>query len=424
MGNTDKTLDQDEARLAAEHNLNIFEDSFVQDNAAGWDEVRPRCPVAHTTEYGTGFVPLTWDSIAEVAYDTDAFSSRDIGVAPTPEGSSLLVAPPITSDPPMHTDARRLLLPFFSPQAVEPMAEVTKAISLERLDAIEADLKAAAAGADGAAADPDANVSDVAETYAKHIPVRVIAKMLGLPKSEEMQFSAWAIDILQSDIKETERRINATKDLLIYFAELVAARRVERADDLPSKLIDMRLPNGDPLTDQHIVGTCFLLLIAGIDTTQSSIGAALNYLATHPEDRQRLVDDPELIPTAIEEILRAYSPVTMARVAAKDTEIAGCPVHEGEKVYLPFGAGNRDPEKFERADEVVIDRAENRHFAFGLGIHRCLGSNLARLELKVALEEWLKRFPDFELATEYEGGGVIWRGVQVRGPRHLYLRIG
>ena len=420
----------DSDRFAAEHGLNIFSDRYVQDSAQGWDEVRGQCPVAHTTEYGVGWVPITWDAIAEVAYDTDAFSSRDISVAPSPEDASLLVAPPITSDPPMHTDARRLLLPFFAPKAVEPMAETTREISRDRLDAIEvelAELKAAAASDKPSgvpAADPAAdNVIDAAESYAKHIPVRVIARMLGLPESDEMQFSGWAIDILQTDVEEVERRIGATKALLGYFAELVEMRRRERADDLPSKLIDMTLPNGDALTDQHIVGTCFLLLIAGIDTTQSSIGAALNYLATHSEDRQRLVDEPELIPTAIEEILRAFSPVTMARVVAEDTEIAGCPVHAGEKVYLAFGAGNRDPEKFDRADEVVIDRTENRHFAFGLGIHRCLGSNLARLELKIALEEWLKRFPDFELATECEGGGVIWRGVQVRGPRHLYLRI-
>ncbi len=404
-------------RFVDGHNLNIFHDQFVQNNVEGWEEARAQCPVAHTTDYGVGWVPLSWDAIAAVAYDTDSFSSRDIAVAPAPEDANLLVAPPITTDPPLHTDARRMLLPFFSAKAIEPMAAITKDICLDRLDAVEAELKAAAeSGAD--------NVSDVVESYAKHVPVRVIAHMLGLPKSDEMQFSRWAIDILQSDVDEMERRIGATKSLLKYFAELVQLRRDERGDDLPSKLLDMKLPNGDPLTDYHIVGTCFLLLIAGIDTTQSTIGASLNYLATHPEDRQRLVDEPELIPTAIEEILRAFSPVTMARVATKDTEIEGCPVHEGEKVYLPFGAGNRDPEKFDRADEVLIDRAENRHFAFGLGIHRCLGSNLARLELKIALEEWLKRFPDFERATDYEGDGVIWRGMQVRGPRHLYLRIG
>ena len=201
----------------------------------------------------------------------------------------------------------------------------------------------------------------------------------------------------------------------------IADRRANPRDDLISKLQAETLPNGDPLTDKHILGTCFLLLVAGIDTTWSSIASNLLHLASHEDDRRRLVEEPELIPTAVEEFLRAYSPVTMARVAAEDTEIAGCPVMAGDKVFLPFGASNRDPEMFDRPDEVVIDRQENRHFAFGIGIHRCLGSNLARMELVVAMEEWLKRFPEFSLAEESE---VQWGGTQVRGPRSVPIRVG
>ncbi|MEO6628715.1 MAG: cytochrome P450, partial [Aquihabitans sp.] len=163
-----------------------------------------------------------------------------------------------------------------------------------------------------------------------------------------------------------------------------------------------------------------LLLIAGIDTTWSAIGASLWHLAHHPEDRRRLIAEPELVPFAVEEFLRFYAPVTMARIAATDTEIGGCPVAERDWVLLSFPAANRDPEAFERADEFVIDRQRNRHLAFGLGIHRCLGSNLARMELRVAIEEWLKRVPDFELA---DPEAVRWSTGQVRGPRTLPLRI-
>ncbi len=131
--------------------------------------------------------------------------------------------------------------------------------------------------------------------------------------------------------------------------------------------------------------------------------------------------EPELIPTAIEELLRAYAPVTMARLVIDDFEFKGCPMRKDDWVLLPFPAANRDPEMFEHADEVVIDRAENRHAAFGLGIHRCAGSNLARMELRVALSVWLERFPDFTLA---DPAGVRWSGGQVRGPRTLPLRIG
>jgi cytochrome P450 len=163
-----------------------------------------------------------------------------------------------------------------------------------------------------------------------------------------------------------------------------------------------------------------LLMLAGIDTTWSAIGAALWHLAQHPAHRARLVAEPELMPTAVEELLRAYAPVTMARMVAEDFEFEGCPFKKGDWVLLPFPSANRDPEEFPDADSVVLDRAENRHAAFGLGIHRCLGSNLARLELRVAIEEWLARFPAFELT---DPGAVRWSAGQVRGPRTIPVRI-
>src|SRR5262249_22001865 len=157
---------------------------------------------------------------------------------------------------------------------------------------------------------------------------------------------------------------------------------------------------------------------AGIDPTWSGIGSCLWHLAKTPEDRQRLVREPALMATAIEEFLRAYAPVTMAREVAKETQINGCTFKVGEMVLLSFPAANRDPEMFPDADKVIIDRKENRHAAFGRGIHRCVGSNLARMEMTVAVEEFLKRIPEFSLA-----GKVTWSEGSVRGPRRLPLRF-
>jgi cytochrome P450 len=157
-----------------------------------------------------------------------------------------------------------------------------------------------------------------------------------------------------------------------------------------------------------------LMLIAGVDTTWSAIGSSIWHLATHPEDRRRLVSEPELMPTAIEEFLRAYSPVTMARRLMEDVEYKGCPMKAGERVLMNFPGANRDPEVFENPDQVILDRAINRHVAFGAGIHRCAGSNLARMELRVAIESWLARIPEFDLLDPTE---VTWAGGQVRGPR-------
>ena len=202
---------------------------------------------------------------------------------------------------------------------------------------------------------------------------------------------------------------------------LIEDHRANPRDDLIGYLLDARASTASRSPDEHIRGTIALLLIAGIDTTWTAIGASLWHLG--PASRTtgaRLVAEPELVPIAVEELLRAYAPVTMARWCAEDVEVGGCPMRAGDWVLLPFPAANRDPELFDDADEVVIDRERNRHAAFGLGIHRCLGSNLARMELRVALEEWLRRIPDFELA---DPAAVRWSTGQVRGPRSVPVRI-
>ena len=257
--------------------------------------------------------------------------------------------------------------------------------------------------------------ADAAADYAQHIPPRVIALMLGIPTEDEDRFTDWAVRILQIGPTDLEVARVAAREILDYFRVQVERRRQEPGDDLVSYLLECRLGDA-PLTEKHILGTCFLLLVAGIDTTWSSIGSSLWHLATHPEDRARLVEDPSLIPTAVEEFLRAYGPVTMAREVLAERKVGNRTVRPGEKVLLTFPAANRDPARFPDPDEVVIDRERNRHVAFGVGIHRCLGSNLARLELQVAIERWLDRIPEFELTP---GAEVAWTGGQVRGPRNV-----
>jgi cytochrome P450 len=190
-------------------------------------------------------------------------------------------------------------------------------------------------------------------------------------------------------------------------------------DDLTSFLIGAEI-GGSKLSREHVRGTMILLMIAGIDTTWSAIGAALWHLARHPADRRRLAGDPGLMGTAVEEFLRAYAPVTMARLVARDFDFHGHQLKEGDWLLLPFPAANRDPSVFENPDAVQLDREKNRHAAFGLGRHRCLGSSLARMELRVALQEWMARYPDFELS---DPAAVTWSGGQVRGPRTLPVTI-
>lgn len=373
--------------------------AYNQNAHAIWDDLRERCPVAHTDKFGGTWLPTRHEDVSAIAYDTENYTSNGVVVSPVRPDipPPLGPAPPITSDPPAHHEARKLLLPPFSPKVIATWEETTRDLCRQLI----ADLPIV-----------DGRV-DAAEHYAQHIPVQVIAEMLGVPSSDGDLFRHFIGLILENPGGQAE--LPEEETLGYYLKQRVDEHREEPKDDLISYLLTTEFA-GQPLSDEHIVGSVLLLLIAGIDTTWSAIGSSLWHLATHPEDRKRLVAEPDLMPTAVEEFLRAYAPVTMARLVAKDHELQGCPMKAGEWVLLPFPAANRDPEMFDDADKVIIDRAKNRHSAFGLGIHRCLGSNLARLELRVAIEEWLAAYPDFSLAPDTT---VRWSTGQIRGPRAL-----
>ncbi len=369
------------------------------------DDLRERCPVAHTDRYGGAWLPTRHEDVAAIAYDTDRFSSRAIimgNYRPPREIAPMGGAPPISSDPPFHHGARRLLLPAFAPQAIARLEPAARAYCDELLDALE--------GRD---------VVDAAGEYAQHIPVRVIADMLGFPREDADAFRVFVHDVLEGVNKPFETRIVGMEALFTYLSTQIEDHVANPRDDLTSFLIDAEM-DGVKLSPFHIGGTMALLLLAGIDTTWSAIGSSLWHLARTPADRERLVAEPELVPTAMEELLRAYAPVTMARLVKDDMDFNGCPMKADDWILLSFPAANRDPEMFEDADQVVIDREVNRHSAFGLGIHRCLGSHLARMELRVALEAWLARYPRFSLA---DPDAVTWSPGQVRGPRHLPIAI-
>ncbi|MCB1000309.1 MAG: cytochrome P450 [Acidimicrobiales bacterium] len=374
-----------------------------------WKSLRDGgCPVAHSDRYGGMWVPITHDTVHEIAYDTEHFTSRAVVVSVGRPGDLALPAPiggapPITSDPPFHGVARRLLLPAFAPKVIEPWEPKVRELCVSLLDRM-GDVT------------PGETVVDAAVQYAQHIPVSVIRQMLGFPEQDEELFRKFVHDTLERIAEEPGTR-EGMDDLGEYIFDQIQDHRENPRDDLTSYLMGVEI-EGVEMNDDIVGGMIILLLIAGIDTTWSAIGSSLWHLAQHPEDHQRLLDDPEVMAFAVEEFLRAYAPVTMARLVAKDHDFHGCPMKQDDWVLLPFPAANRDPLKFEDADSFVVDRQENRHAAFGLGIHRCIGSNLARLELRVAVEEFVKRFPRYELA-----GDVRWSVGQIRGPRELPVRI-
>jgi len=366
--------------------------------------------VAHTERFGGTWLPTRHEDIAAIAKNENGwYTSRGVVVSeiepaiPAPIGE----APPITSDPPFHAAARKLLLEPFAPRKINALEPFTRQVCHDLLDkALE---KSAETG-----------IFDAAIDYSQSIPVRVIAEMLGLPPEDGDKFRTFIHHIIENPI---ERDLPEEETIDWYFDQQIATRQANPKPPGEGDLIDHLLGVeifGEKLAHEHVRGTVVLLLVAGIDTTWSAIGSAIWHLAQNPDDLARFRDDPDVRPFAIEEFLRAYAPVTMARKVAQDHELQGCPLKEGDWLLLPFPAGNRDPEAFEDADKFIIDRKKNRHGAFGLGIHRCLGSNLARMELSIALEVFVERINEFSLV---DPATVRFSTGQIRGPRELPVTV-
>ena len=381
---------------------------WVNDPYPIWEDLRGRCPVAHTERFGGAWFPATHEGVSAVAKDTEHFTSRQVIISytrPTDEDlpAPIGLAPPITSDPPFHVDARRLILPAFAPGPINALEPAIRELCNRLLDNLG-----------------DHEIVNAGEEYAQFIPPAVIAKMLGFPPEDEDFFREVIHNIIGSaDNQDDAERERVQAETEAYFNKQIQDHIDNPRDDLTTHLLNVEL-GGQKLQHDHVRGTMILILVAGIDTTWSAIGASIWHLAQNPDDLARLVNEPDLMPVAIEEFLRFYAPVTMGRMVKEDFDFNGCPMKKDDWVLLGFPAANRDPAAFKDADKFVIDREENRHVAFGLGIHRCAGSNLARLELRIAIEEFIKRYPKFELANPE---GVTWAPGQVRGPRNLPVKV-
>lgn len=375
-----------------------------------WETLRNECPVAHSERFGGMWLPTRHEDIEAIAKNVDGnYTSQGVVVsAVRPQADPPIgEAPPITSDPPFHAPARKLLLEPFGPRRIRELESFTRDFCHSLLD------KALAKS-------DEQGWFDAAIDYAQAIPVRVIAEMLGLPPEDGDLFRRFIHQIIENPI---EHDLPDEETIEWYLDRQIAAHKANPKPEGEGDLIDhlLRVEIFDqPLSEEHVRGTVILLLIAGIDTTWSAIGSSIWHLAQNPDDLVRFRDDPDVRPFAIEEFLRLYAPVTMARIVAQDHEIDGCPLKKDDWLLLPFPAANRDPDMFERADEFVIDRQKNRHAAFGLGIHRCLGSNLARMELAVALEVFVERISEFQLV---DPNRVRFSTGQIRGPRELPISV-
>lgn len=363
--------------------------ALLGDLAGEWDRLRE-----HARTFRSDAQPWTlwyltrFDDVVGAFRDVERFSSRQTNYNVDDPNRWI----PAQVDPPAHTPYRTAMNPRFSPGAVAAMKPAIRARCVELIEEFA----------------PDGRCEVVGQ-FARRFPTSIFMEMVGLPLDEADTFLGWASDLMHTagsspDAQRT--RTEAARTIYGYLRQMIADRRAAPGDDVISSLLDVQI-DGRPITDDELREMAMLLYIAGMDTVAGLVSYVLQHLAEHPEHRTYLRGDVARVPAAVEELLRFYSVTSPARVVRTDTEFAGCPMHTGDRVVLATWPANRDPRAFPDADRFVIDRQVNRHCAFGVGIHRCLGSHLARLELRVVIEEWLTRIPDFAV----EPGAVITQHV-------------
>lgn len=366
--------------------LNHHSEAFAQDRYAIYRALRDRGGITHTSSNGGHWVVSRYADVARVARDPGSFKS----------GTGILIPGrtydiPIETDPPEFYGYRHLLNPAFSPAAMDRMEGDVREITNGLIDEFV-----------------ERGSCNLHDEFAVPLPAIVTFKMLGFPVERWRELAVFdpeevlkSVGAADTDLAKEDDIPHAAAHELIE--EIIKQRRAKPEDDLVSALVVAEI-DGRPLTDEELVPMVRLLINGGLLTTTDAIGNLLLYLSRNPEVRQRLIDEPELRVTAIEESLRYESPVTShARTVATHCQVGDQELEPGERVLMLWGSANRDPEEFPDPTTFVVDRAQNRHLAFGWGIHKCLGLHLARLELRMALDEVLRRIPDFHI----EESGVI-----------------
>jgi cytochrome P450 len=353
----------------------VFGPDFLRDPFAAFRDLRG-ARVMWSPRHGGYWILTRVADIRAAMQRPEEFSSRATGIPAHVARRERLA--PLEMDPPEHTGYRRAIAPLFAPKAVTARTAAIDHTCAELLE--------------GIAARPGCEfVADFAQPY----PTTIFTNILGLPAAEAPKFVRWNNLLLHSQDRPEVRR-EAGIEINTYLRELIATRRAEPRDDVVSALLDTDI-DGRPTSAEDVQNLCFLLFIAGLDTVTAALAWSFRYLAEHPEQRKLIVERPELIPGAVEELLRVHSFINPARTLTRDVEFAGVTMREGERILLSTALAGQDPDEFPDPLEVRFDRPANRHLAFGAGPHRCAGSHLARDELRTALGQWHARIPDYRI---------------------------
>jgi cytochrome P450 len=380
-------------------------DFYAADPYPAYRELRATAPVCwnDVTKF---WALLKYEDIRFVSSSPALFTSTKGITIPDPAmPSPVQEGNLIFSDPPRHRQLRKLINSGFTRRRVAVLEPKIRDIVRGILDGIE-----------------PGSVQEFAEEIAAPLPTRMIAELIGAPPDDWEQFRAWSDAATGTADPEIELdSFVAMGQLFEYFQKLIAARRAEPRNDLLSVLAEAEIDE-QRLTDEDLLNFAFLLLVAGNETTRNLIALGTLALISHPDQRRLLVENPALIPGAVEEMLRWNSPVVhMARTAVADVEIRGQRIAEGDVVVMLYGSANRDEDVFgSDSEEFKVTRHPNPHIAFGCGEHSCVGAQLARLEATVMFEELLGRFPRLELVGDVDR----MRATMVPGVKRMPVRLG
>ena len=366
--------------------LDLFSPGFADDPHPAYHRMQAECPVQRSPGMFGGYsVNLSrYEDVMWAMRHPEVFSSKDV----VNIGNDMPLIP-LSVDPPDHRKYRRLLDPEFSPTKMAALEDESRALVNRIIDEFVA-----------------RGECEFHEDFATPLPSTIFLALIGLPQSDLPQFLKWRDDTIRPHAKNEEEaqviREAAGRAISEYFETALEEKRRNPDDRLLSRIVKAEV-DGRPLTQAEMLGMCHLLLLGGLDTVTATLDCMIAYLAQHPERRRAVVADPELMNAAIEELLRHQTPVMMVpRIIAQDVEIGGVCLAAGDGATLLIGAANVDAAEFDDPTDVRLDRGANRHLAFGGGPHRCLGSHLARMELRVAMEEFHKRIPEYELAAGAE----------------------
>lgn len=377
---------------------------FIENPSPVYEELRTRCPVSYSPRYGGFWLVTRYEDVRRAAKDWKTFTSGVPNVTAIPSSHPRAEPDlPIEVDPPVHTRYRQLVAAPFSKTHVERMRPRIEAVAAELLDRLLDDREV-----------------DLVSAFAVPMSVRTLATFIDLPREDASRWIEWVRRMY--DGVGSGDSDEATAEYYAYIVELIAERRATPQDDFITMLLSATV-EGHRLSDHDVARFMRVLLIAGHETTAASMAYALRHLADNPAQWDELRANTGLIPTAVEELLRLSSTVTLqARNATGDVTVSGSEIKSGEVVALSFPAANRDREIFPKAEECVLDRSPNRHVAFGFGPHVCLGAHVARLELSVMLEAFSSRVPAFRIA---DGKRPTWHtSGSVRGLASLPVQIG